>query len=92
MICLWYLGLPKNELVLPGSEQPVERKASVATTGSISSRRRSKMSIKRESTNTASVTTAKTTLGHTATVEARDKAFEVCRYALICLIVRESVS
>lgn len=27
---------------------------------------------------TASVTTAKTTLGHTATITARDKAYQVC--------------
>ncbi|KAK2168021.1 hypothetical protein LSH36_21g05004 [Paralvinella palmiformis] len=68
-------GLPKNELVLPGSEQPVDRKASVSNIGS-TGRRRSKMSLKRESTTTASVTTGKTTLGHTATAEARNVAFE----------------
>ena len=72
--------------MLPGSEQPVDRKASVSNIGS-TGRRRSKMSLKRESTTTASVTTGKTTLGHTATAEARNVAFEVCVCVCVCVCV-----
>ncbi len=68
-------GIPKGELVLPASESEKE-KSTVSQKSSIS--QKSEKSTKPKFT--ASVTTAKTTLGHSATVTARDEVYKVVKY------------
>ena len=68
------VGMPKSELVVnQPSPAPVEPEPAKVK------RSKSKMK-KEENKETASVTTAKTTLGHSATVAARDKAYQVYMY------------
>ena len=72
-VCLLTAGIPKNEIVNPNAEvsreQMIKEKAS----------RRTKDGKKKEAPSnlTASVNTAKNTLGHNAVVEARDRAYQV---------------
>ena len=69
-------GIPKNEMKKPGSatsayDDPDEPKA-------IKKKKSRRSAAKKEPpTVTPSVATAKTTMAHTATVEARDKVYQV---------------
>ena len=71
------VGVPKTELVVsPQSDSKLSLTSKLSKSSSKSSQGSKKLK-KKEQLMTASVVSAKTTLGHTAAVEARDKAYQV---------------
>lgn len=70
-VVVFHSGLPRSELVIV-SEEP-----EVPVQGKLS-RKAQRTATSDKPLLTASVTTAKTTLGHSATVKARDLAYQVC--------------
>ena len=72
MLQITILGLPRNELIVHSAEKEKEKSTTKEKFSIISKTEKSGKLL-----TTASVTTAKTTLGHSATLTARDTAYEV---------------
>ena len=69
-------GIPNTELVVPGETATSSKVTLMSKSSSKSSHGSKKSKKKDQQLLTASVVTAKTTLGHSATVEARDDAYQ----------------
>ena len=69
-------GIPNTELVVPGETATSSKVTLMSKSSSKSSHGSKKSKKKEQQLLTASVVSAKTTLGHRATVEARDEAYQ----------------
>ena len=76
-------GVPKTELGGPSAADEAE----VADTGKKG--KKSKNKKPEPLAITPQITTAQTSLGHTAAVDARDKAYQVRHNLMICICVRK---